>query len=967
MTAAADRSKRPAAAGLLAAFLAAALAPRAGLAGEALTGALSVELDAALVRYDKAVRRAVPIVLDLECDAGRWDRQVWGWGVFYNRAEHLGEIESAEAAGGAIRLSVVLSIEKDACGTGGGLARWQVRLRRQGSRLDGAFTGTFNDVPVSGKARGTIGPLRKPPAGFVPPRPGEHPRLLFRKKDLPALKEKMARLARLGRCELPAEMMYPFTGRREHAEAGRAAAERLMKTPGSRILEYADVPSRLAILYDLNYDGWDAAFRREVTDWLQRTLRVFLFGQADSGSKPTPWSTWQGRARSCAGLACLAILGEKGALLVREPVEPPALVKVAPPEGFAPPTGAPVVKYADKALLRDWLFVGPFPPAREGRPLDGLGGPEKLHPAAGTPVKVANKTWFFRKAPKNCFLKAYFTGGREVLQVPGQAITQTSYLYAVLDNDRPRGVKVSFEHAGVTCWFAGQAVPDGGVVHLPAGKLGMLVEIAGKPGAPDWVIPRLADEDVGGLLLKRGLYDRRLARYNADHQAWARDDERLPYARRWLTIATRSVRRYLDTCYGERGWNTEGEAYTHHTLSLVLPFLHACRSVTGVDLVEGTGAEWLLPIYAAKQVFGPRPGQAFAPALGVGSGRADGAGLLARGFGTVPARYRPAVLWHWNRLAAEKKDRSIYSLVNYPLDLAESNPGGVYGNAIADHRKGGYIFRTGWSDANDIMAWAFLKCQPLPACWSRPDAGTFRIAGLGSLWAVQGPASKAGERACENVVLAGAGDAGRLGGHETFYAARPDGSGAVSATLDDVYLRLKAGAEEYVDYGSRPIEANLIDQGIRHTRAFAADYSGASGAPGLFVVVDRMNDKGGERIWQMFPGGPVTCEGGTFTIAAGGRKTGRAAKGTPTLKGTVVYPPGARPTFERFAVAGRGEGPPRQAAAIRVRSRDGFLVVMTLQKGPAPTVQPRGRGLDAEIVVGNQVVRFDGAKILLAK
>jgi len=270
-----------------------------------LSGVFSVELEQALIRPNRdGTRSRMPIRVDFECDGGRWDRQVWGWAIFYNRAEHEGELLEAKVDANTIHLRVTMGLERDIYNFGGGAAKWAIELKRKGKALEGTFSGTFDDQPVKGKAHGAIKPLRKPPKDFAPAMPGEHPRLLFRKKDAPALKEKMKRLAAMGRCSLPPTMRYPFTRDKACARAARERVEEIMRGASGRILEFSDAPHEVAILYDLNYNGWDPRFRQEVTDWLQKHLRVLVRG-VHGGWNPTPWSNWQGRARSSAGIAAL--------------------------------------------------------------------------------------------------------------------------------------------------------------------------------------------------------------------------------------------------------------------------------------------------------------------------------------------------------------------------------------------------------------------------------------------------------------------------------------------------------------------------------------------------------------------------------------------------------------------------------------------------------------------------------------
>lgn len=177
--------------------------------------------------------------------------------------------------------------------------------------LNSALAGEGADVPWPAEVD-----------GFMPPEAGEHPRLLFRRADLPALRERaktpegQAILKRLRaqlnggdgrsmpteyqtsqkayenrRKELPLGaytlwhgmgygLLYQLTGDDLYADLGRKAVEKAMA--GQRDVDdrYAFVnpggflragPSvgAIAMAYDLCYDGWDDAFRRKVAKALQ--------------------------------------------------------------------------------------------------------------------------------------------------------------------------------------------------------------------------------------------------------------------------------------------------------------------------------------------------------------------------------------------------------------------------------------------------------------------------------------------------------------------------------------------------------------------------------------------------------------------------------------------------------------------------------------------------------------------------
>lgn len=214
-------------------------------------------------------------------------------------------------------------------------------------------------------------PWHLPVQGFVPPKPGEHPRLLFRKSDLPALRKKaktpdgQAILKRLrvllngsdgegmpikmrasdipyGDQSTPMGMpvgalsmshiagyglLYQITGDKKYADLGRKCAELALEGYRDRdgkarysCFRKPTGPLRagpslgwFAVGYDLCYDGWDEDFRKKIALEIQNY---------NEGSKMSlehlvrgctiPGSNHYGMQVGGGALAILAIMGDPG-------------------------------------------------------------------------------------------------------------------------------------------------------------------------------------------------------------------------------------------------------------------------------------------------------------------------------------------------------------------------------------------------------------------------------------------------------------------------------------------------------------------------------------------------------------------------------------------------------------------------------------------------------------------------------
>jgi hypothetical protein len=342
---------------------------------------------------------------------------------------------------------------------------------------------------------------------------------------------------------------------------------------------------------------------------------------------------------------------------------------------------------------------------------------------------------------------------------------------------------------------------------------------------------------------------------------------------------------------------------------------------------------------------------------------------VAAAFVLAPPALKPAVLWEWNRALGVKGPDDVpakgggdlaFLFVNYPLDMKPQPPAELFPLTWEAPDFGFYAWRNAWKGQDDFVVQTFLKVHPTGG-WNGPNAGTFRIQGLGQEWAV-GPRSRERSRPEENVVqLPDDTDLNIGGGAKcTYVKMEKDGSGALTFSMDDVYRKV----------GRQPVAPAPAT--ITGLRALAVDYSGLSGAPCLFVVVDRIRNAPNTRLWTWqawhydekhankvsdLPNIATDARG--FTLARGGA----------SLRGTFVAatdaPPVAteRPFMYIHPHSGLKELP---CPGVYAKGQD-FFVVVTIGRGDVPEVKVVGTGLDAVATVGKRTVRFDGEKIVFGE
>jgi hypothetical protein len=424
---------------------------------------------------------------------------------------------------------------------------------------------------------------------------------------------------------------------------------------------------------------------------------------------------------------------------------------------------------------------------------------------------------------------------------------------------------------------------------------------------------------------------------------------------------------------GTGGFRGENAHYGLLAAEMSIEYAACHRQMFGSDVSPYNDITWMVP----RMIFGhyfPEGGKPVALDIN-GKNYIDNE-FFAYSYRLAPEKWRGALLWAWNRhlgasgpdelarqIAAQSgKDASggaSWMLLHYPPSAEPQHPAKTMPLTWEAPDHGYYGFRNSWAGKGDFVLQAHAKAH-VTGGWNSPNAGAFRLFGLGQSWNDTSSARDANVWEEGRVMVDDPVNPRGLG-RVTHAAFGADGSGSLTIDMNDPYGA--AAGRLYTLYGNFRNASEFKDLNIRATRAMAVDYSGKSGAPCLFVLVDRVRG-GKNKQWTWNLGDPavvpkVAIDGSSFTYP----------KGAGTLRGTFVAPSPAKIRATVFDAPGEGRGTgERKVPLVLAEGGDDFFLVATVQEAKAtpPEVKADGAGLDATVRVGGQTVRFDGQKVLFS-
>jgi HEAT repeat protein len=547
----------------------------------------------------------------------------------------------------------------------------------------GTYSGHMNFRRVSGKVDAAAYELPPHPRSISAFAANEHPRLIFREFDIPALREKARTsagkrmLASIRRriaidktlYRAPLDWVTNWEPGCNLAIAhgfmallfddplyGRRSAPLIMdrtRTPPYGGEHGERMPGPMAhhpYAVDMNYRFLTPEERKEVVE-----NRCWLSGLYNQAYGPLGVIAAARTVFGVPGLAALAMLREKGAFTLRQPDVPPVVMSLAGEValGATPPLD-PVNLFLAGSMPSNWLVAGPFAVEEGTDPLASIGGCEAAKPRLDTPVPVNGGSRKFRPLSQSAIqsMPPPFPP-MQFIELPVSSGEQF-FLYAILKIESRQGIAVEPYSSGGMRWSAlwidGRAMAGGTTIALEPGLHRVLAAVRCSSCSPTFP----AANPEWGMALQR--------RHELLKQRW--DDARKQHAETGELQDVAVVFDLLRQSIRSALWYETGNALSgsgrRGIVGHNLQFALACRAATGRGLDPDIPRPVLLP--------GENVGD-----MATSATDRDLAFML----GLAPAAVLPGVVREFDRRMTPDRFARLSSLeqivafVNYPVDLAK--------------------------------------------------------------------------------------------------------------------------------------------------------------------------------------------------------------------------------------------------------------------------------------------------------
>jgi hypothetical protein len=262
----------------------------------------------------------------LEGQGEGWQR-VWAYGPLANL--HHGYVAGHHAEGGKMALDLVMAINGDAYLPPQNLARYRVTLTGgkwpRHDSWSGEFTGFVGTNKVSGSASVQNAPFPPGTPNYPVVAPGEHPRLLFRKEDIPYLRRRLKETA-LGRAfqdhvrakndPVGQAVLYALEGDKSLAEQAKQALFKELDNESNGAFNTGQVWAgrmlTIATIWDCCRDLFTAEENARIENTLLKRMEWLFWNRMGGGFNAAPTSNWGGPTRSSGAIAALLFAGDPG-------------------------------------------------------------------------------------------------------------------------------------------------------------------------------------------------------------------------------------------------------------------------------------------------------------------------------------------------------------------------------------------------------------------------------------------------------------------------------------------------------------------------------------------------------------------------------------------------------------------------------------------------------------------------------
>lgn len=888
---------------------------------------------------------AIDLTLDLVREDGQWQEAVWGWSPQQPGLEHLGRLRKSEKTDSGWQLEIDLTIthQRQRPMVLGGQIRYQIGIdATDDAKWNGRYTGQSraSNTPeiryelerawglgympggpewghllvarlmklhlasgdLSGKISGTLDATGSLAAAHrLDIEPGEHPRLLFKEKDLPELRRRAATphgrqiLDDLKEMLENAEthgfgyhaptsehsmqpsfaagwgMLYQLTGKAEYAEKAFSMLDGPMfgnyYYGGGWLHPYS--LTGIALTYDLCYHAWTPGQRDLVQAYLRDNIADLAWTELDSELRggggryvfanrqddfrfQSPEDGQAIKFRAAAAFAALAILHDPPAL--ERPKQLTAIPTIEPVDD-RPWIGVPVVDYESDIMPRRWLMAGPFRRGTQDELMKQAGGFAKTNPEPGQVITIDDVETEWRQylpnnhnAPdgpaiyaRNC--SRYWASGTGGGYLPGISLMD-KWRSEQVRRDLPINVTlftiIRNDHTRIV-----QAMPNwrspsiGSRMWLNGHQVtdGQLVRI--KPGLYRLVVDVAVLGGYSGQSPK--LKDYTPVDLDLDHRRATKLAKHASATDVFDDPLMRdliSLQRSIRR-YTENAISTDGWGgwETHDSL---LPFLTVYQRLTGSNLATNTGLNRWFEIALLM----------------------DGASMsmnphwvISQMTALLDERERRIARWYFDQHGhgSRRPLDHVLALVTHPIDDEPLSPAGQYPLARLDVKAGIALMASAWPDSARVTTLLRLGTEAAPM-----SGGHLAVSGFGQSWLRD--VSPSGQFSDQL-------DLGRFYMRGLFPTRPPkllhhkfDDDGSARFILSYETDALAIG-EIYQDQNGR--QRLLLDAPpdppVSHIRHVAIDYSGQSGHPILLVTVDHVTQAGTrEKVWRAaMPSSPL--------------------------------------------------------------------------------------------------------------